>query len=303
MISSLAVVILNWRKEELTLSLVSQLKTWLVLKPTIVVVDNESKQKSEKALAKSLDPSELISSRTNLGYAGGNNLGIERALQGSAAFVLLLNNDAIVTESSICELLNRFEQNPDVAILGPVLKESHSGIDRFQIGGKDLLRNSLTRHIVAPDDFPSLPGYPLIDVEYVPGAVFLARRSVFEKIGLLDERFFFSGEVADLCKRTLEGGDRVCIDLEVGALHITDNTLSSRRDTLYVYYSLRNRLLYAKKHYSSQPIKNFVLWLKLCCFELGKALARARIRKAHAILLAIVHGCVNRYGNQNDAFL
>jgi GT2 family glycosyltransferase len=302
MTSSLAVVIVNWRREELTLRCVSMVRNWSTLKPRLVVIDNQSNEQSQRTLSKSLHLNELLRSQRNLGYAGGNNLGIRHALQGSPAFVLLLNNDAQVTEGSICQLLKRFEQNPDVAILGPVLNESHCGIVRIQIGGKDLLRNSLTRHTIAPNEIPSLPGYPLIDVEYVPGSVFLARAGLFEKVGSLDERFFFSGEIADLCKRTRESGDRVCIDLEVEALHDSDETPSSLRDTLYVYYSLRNRLLYATKHYPSRPIKNFVRWLKLCSSELGKAIVQARLSKARAIALAILHACANRYGNQNDAF-
>src|SRR5262245_14567216 len=133
MIGSLGVVIVNWRKEELTLRCVAMVRGWSTLKPRVVVVDNQSNEQSQKALGKSLSLNEFLRSQTNLGYAGGNNLGIREVLQGRPAFVLLLNNDAQVTEGSICQLLKRFEQNPDVAILGPVIKDHHSGDVRLQV--------------------------------------------------------------------------------------------------------------------------------------------------------------------------
>ena len=148
-----------------------------------------------------------------------------------------------------------------------------------------------------------MPGYPLNDVDYVPGTVFLARRSVFEQIGLLDEEFFFSGEIADFCKRARNGGHRVCVDLEVEAQHDASETPQAVRETLYVYYSLRNRFLYAKKHYPLEKTKYLALWSRLCLVELGRALAAGKPRKARAILLAIAHGCTGRFGNQNAAFL
>ena len=83
--------------------------------------------------------------------------------------------------------------------------------------------------------------------------------SVFEQIGLLDEEFFFSGEIADFCKRARNGGHRVCVDLEVEARHDASDTPQTRRETLYVYYSLRNRFLYAKKHYPLEKAKYLAL--------------------------------------------
>ena len=80
--------------------------------------------------------------------------------------------------------------------------------------------------------------------------------------GLLDEEFFFSGEIADFCKRARDGGHRVCVDLEAEARHDASETPQTVRDTLYVYYSLRNRFLYAKKHYPFEKAKYLALWSK-----------------------------------------
>ena len=178
MVGQLSVVIVNWRNEERTLRCVSQLTGWGILKPQILVVDNESTVMSREALAKALDANELICSEVNLGYSGGNNLGIERALHSRVPFILLLNSDAMIAEKDVIRLLNRLRDNPDIAILGPVLNEYQSDIVRSYIGGTDIVRNSVTRQAADREALSNVPGYPLIDVDYVPGAVFLDRKSV-----------------------------------------------------------------------------------------------------------------------------
>jgi GT2 family glycosyltransferase len=303
MVAGLSIVILNWRSEQQTLRCVHALRGWKTLKPELFVVDNQSSEKSRKALGKALAPNELICSTANLGYAGGNNLGIARALQSEAPLVLLINNDASIEEREIIRLIDRLRNNPEVAAIGPVLNERRQDSIECYIGGKDIAQSVLTRKAAKPEDLPLVPGYPLCDADYVPGTVFLARRSVFEQIGLLDEAFFFSGEIADFCKRARNGGYRVCVDLETKAQHDANATSPSLRDTLYIYYSLRNRFLYANKHYPSQQLEYLARWSGLCLIELGRALATGRLRKARAILFAAAHGSTGRFGNRNGAFL
>lgn len=303
MVAELSVVILNWRNEARTLRSVASIRQWRAIEPRLFVVDNETTATSQSVLGEAIDEAELICSETNLGYAGGNNLGIVRALRNGSPFVLLLNSDAAIDESDLVRLVERLRKSPDIGILGPVLRERHRGGEEYHVGGKDIVRNALTRQVVERESLPRLPGYPLIDVDYVPGTALLARGSVFEQVGLLDEQFFFSGEIADFCKRTRDAGHRVCVDLDVEARHAAEETPQPLRDTLYVYYGLRNRLLYAKRHYSMERGKYLALWSKLCFVELARAVTQARPRKARAILLAMAHGCMNRFGNQNAAFL
>jgi len=303
MVASLSVIIVNWRDEQQTLRCVAGFRRWTTLRPELIVVDNESSEKSRKDLSSELGPNELVRSQANLGYAGGNNLGIARALHSGTTFILLINNDATIEETDMSRLIDRLRGDTRVAIIGPVLHERRQGTVQRYIGGKDIAKNVLTRQAAELCGIPRLPGYPLCDVDYVPGTVFLARRNVFEQIGYLDEDFFFSGEIADFCKRARDRGHRVCVDLESQAQHDAGTTPSTVRETLYVYYSLRNRFLYAKKHYPFEKAKYLARWSSLCLVEFGRALATGKLRKARAILLALAHGCAGRFGNRNAAFL
>jgi GT2 family glycosyltransferase len=298
-----AVIIVNWRNEPRTLRAVEAVRGWSALKPELIVVDNESTDASRRALAAALPPNALIVSKVNRGYGGGNNLGIARALGRDADFVLMLNSDAAIAESGVVRLLARLARDSSIGAIGPVIHERQQDSVQCLIGGKDIARNVATRVTADPGALAAVPGYPLIEVDYIPGAVLLARRSLFETIGLLDEQYFFSGEIADFGKRARNKGYRLCVDLEVHAEHNARETSQQLRDTLYVYYSLRNRMLYARKHYPSQRLKYLALWSKVCLFEAGRALARGNFGKARAFLLALAHASANRFGNQNDAFL
>jgi len=300
---ALSVVILNWRNEADTIRCVRAVRGWGSLNPQILVVDNQSTESSRAVLAEVVEPAELVSSEVNLGYGGGNNLGIRRALEGDAEFILLLNSDAEIAESAVWSLIERLEIHPEVSILGPVIRERSAEGEHRYIGGRDIALSIHTRIAADTRDLQLVAGYPLIAVDYVPGTVFLARREAFADTGLLDERFFFSGEIADFCLRAMAEKHKAYVDLDVTATHDATRVPQSRRDTLYVYYSLRNRMLYARKHDPSKAAKHLAFWTGVCALEAAKALTRRDIPRSRAILLALRDGYANRSGNQNAAFL
>ena len=248
----LAVILVNWRNEQRTLRAIEAVRGWGALKPELIVVDNESTEGSRKALGAVLPASSLVTSKVNRGYGGGNNLGIARALGRNADFVLLLNSDAEIAEAGVVRLLARLARDPAMGAIGPVIHERQKDSVICLIGGKDIAQNVATRVTADPAELATVAGYPLIEVDYVPGAVLLARRGLFETIGLLDEQYFFSGEIADFGKRARNKGYRLCVDLDVHATHNVRETHQELRDTLYIYYSLRNRMLYARKHYPGE---------------------------------------------------
>ena len=118
---------------------------------------------------------------------------------------------------------------------------------------------------------------------------------------MLDENYFFSGEIADFCKRVRDAGYRVCIDLKVQARHHSDHAEPLRK-TLYVYYSLRNRFLYVRKHHRGMRALYFLYWFGVGTLMIGRALIKGQLAKARAICLALLDGLAGRYGNQNAKF-
>lgn len=299
----LAVILINWRHEERTLRCVRAVAGWHALKPHVIVVDNESTAETCSILSAAVPDDNLICSTVNHGYAGGNNLGIKRALAAELEFVLLLNTDAEISSAGVDQLLAKLDANTQIAIIGPVVNEGDDRQTGRHVGGRDIARHSFTRITMSPADNESIPGYPVHAVDYVSGTVFLARGSVFKEIGLLDEEYFLSGEIADFCKRARDRGYEVCVDLEVEARHHTDETPLHRRETLYHYYGLRNRFLYVRKHYPGRKLRYFAYWTMRGALGFARAVLQGKTAKARAILLAVIHGCRGRYGNQNAAFV
>jgi GT2 family glycosyltransferase len=299
----LAVILVNWRDERRTLCAAQAVRGWGALKPDLIVVDNESTEGSRKVLGEGLPPGALVTSKINRGYGGGANLGIARAVTRNADFVLLLNSQAEITEAGVVRLLARLAQHPSIGAIGPVIHERGQGQVTCLIGGKDIARNVATQIMVDPSELGRIPGYPLLEVEYVPGAALLARRLLFERVGLLDEQYFVSGEIADFGKRARDKGFRLCVDLDVHAARNATEIHEEPRDALDIYYSLRNRVLYARKHYPNERVKYLALWSKVCLIEAGRALVQKKFGKARGSLLALAHAATNRFGNQNDLFL
>ncbi len=291
---SLVVVLINWHDEEQTLRCTRNLRSWQTLKPEILVVDNQSTEASSEKLRHELTAEELICSPVNRGYGGGNNLGIEQALGKKKDYILLLNTDAEISEAGVTLLLERLKAYPDISILGPVIFERQKNHMRCLIGGRDIARHQNTRIVAEPNGLKAIAGYPLLEVDYVLGTVFLTRRALFEEIGLLDERYFFSGEIADFCKRARNEGHRACTDLEVHAYHNTNKTPLQLRDSLYLYYSLRNRFLYIKKHYPREKFRYFSYWIVACGLKLAYAMMRGKTAKARAILMALEHALIEQ---------
>lgn len=192
---SLVVVLINWQDEERTLGCARTLRNWQTLKPEILVVDNQSTKASCDKLRRELTTDELICSPVNRGYGGGNNLGIKQALEKKRDHILLLNTDAEISEGGAMLLLERLKSCPDISILGPVILERQGNHMRSLIGGRDIARHPNTRVVAGLNELNAITGYPLYEVDYVLGTVFLTRGVLFEEIGLLDERYFFSGEI------------------------------------------------------------------------------------------------------------
>ena len=296
-------VLVNWRNTARTIRCAEELRRWHIVRPTIIIVDNESSEDSRRALSQAGVADEIVLSATNLGYGGGNNLGIAAAARDNEAAILLLNSDVQIAEADVCQLVGRLAADRALSIVGPLLAERGDGRERCYAGGRDIARHRRTRIEVDAAHLTALAGSPLPPVDYVPGTVFLVRGSVFDEVGMLDEDYFFGGEIADFCTRARAKNHQLRIDALARALHETDDSSNSPRDTLRVYYSLRNRFLYVRRHHAADKLRYFGFWVMNAAWAAATAIVRGRFRRARAIVLATMHGLMGRYGNQNAEFI
>jgi GT2 family glycosyltransferase len=205
----IAVVVLNWNGKALTLDCVRSLLEIKTPNVETVVVDNASSDGSAEAVRQSFgDQVTVIVNDENLGFAGGNNVGIQFALGRGADFVLLLNNDTVVDADLINGMLRPFETDTDVGITGPKIYYHDPPEQIWFAGGELFLARGVSRHIgIRETDRGQFDDQR--EVDYVTGCALMARREVFELVGFLDPSYVAYYEDADLCMRARRAGFRI----------------------------------------------------------------------------------------------
>lgn len=265
---------------------------WQKIKPLLILVENESTKGDQTVVA--ANGIIHIYSKKNRGYGGGNNLGIEEAFRQKTEYVLLLNADAVIKEDAVSKLLATMQQAPNLFAIGPKLLEGQKDDFKVYAGGKDIGLHVKTRLSYDPTSHKM----ELLTVDYTIGAILLIACQKLQTVGLFDDAYFFSGEVGDLCKRAqIKGYDSATLLSVEGFHYATPNPL---RESLYVYYSYRNRLLYAKKF--TLGIKQQFFWINYLFNLTFKVLLQRRWSAARALWLALIHGMSRKYGNQNTYF-
>ena len=292
--TQLAIIIINWNKASFTLDCLSMITRWSDLKAEVTVVDNGSSHEDLSLLLNAEFRFRLVINATNRGYAGGNNAGIAKALDEGFPYIMLLNSDATISESCVKQLLNCMKHSPDLGVVGPLLEEG----GRNYAGGRNIGIYSRTRIPYKPKDSDS----ELLAVDYVPGSVLLARREAFERVGLLEEEFFFSGEIADFCRRVQSEGLKCAVYTGCRASHTPDKD-SIMRETLYNYYTLRNRFLFIRRHFRYAKFFWSLRWILDGTVQIAIALLKRKNKRAHALWLGLRDGIIGRFGDRNAQFI
>jgi GT2 family glycosyltransferase len=242
-----AIIILNWNGYQDTVECLKSLQKITYSNSEIIVVDNGSENDDYLKLKNEFSDLILIRSENNLGFTGGNNLGIKFALKNQADFVLLLNNDTLVEPNFIEPLLNLFDKFNDIGITAPQINYFNEPNKIWTSGGKiNKLRGSGFAYSDKYDDGKS---YENKNVTFVSGCCMLIRRSVLDKVGLFDDNFFLYVEDVDLCCRTIKAGYQILVSSNSKIFHKVSSSTIGSLSQLPLYYVTRNRLYFTKKNF------------------------------------------------------
>jgi GT2 family glycosyltransferase len=222
----------------------------------IVVVDNASSDGSPEMVKNDFPHVQLICSSVNLGFARGNNLGIENS---SGRYLCLINSDVKVLPECITRLVDYCEQHPEVGMIGPRLAGGDGKLQR-SCRGFPTLWNMLCRALALDTLFPrcklftgySLAYWPQNDtrpVDILSGCFWLTRRETLSRVGLLDEAFFMYGEDMDWSKRFWENGSSLAFVSSAEAIHY-GGASSANAPVRFFIEMQRADLQYWSKHHS-----------------------------------------------------
>jgi hypothetical protein len=244
---SILVLILNWRRADDTIACLKSLFALRRNDLCPLVIDNGSDDGSEAAIRAAFPNVPLIQTGANLGYAGGNNVGLRLALETQARYVMLLNNDTVLKEDLFGPLLEVASAAADSVVVGPKTY-SLEATENVQFTGEIWLSDQLRFRPVREEDVEFAFGRSLIPTSFIQGSALLVPMSVLREVGLFDERFFLTYEEVDWCFRAKEKGYRCWIVPESRVWHASSPSFGGRLSPLYDYFTTRNKLLWLEKH-------------------------------------------------------
>jgi len=250
---TVSVVIVNWNTQALLAECITALEREAgAIAHDIWVVDNGSSDGSVAMLRRDFPRVHLIESKVNLGFAGANNLAMQRS---AGRFLLLLNTDALMKPASLRALLDVAESSPRAGIVGAHLLNPdgtfQASFTNFPTLWQEFwILSTLGRRLRGrwyPSHGPENERGPQC-VDYVEGACLLVRRDAFAQVGGLDEGYFMYAEEVDWCQRMCNHGWEVWYQPAAHVVHIggasSANRKSSREADLY-----RSRVRYFRTYH------------------------------------------------------
>lgn len=250
---SIAIILLNWNNSDFTIECIKSLKKTSYTHKKIFVVDNASSDDSLTKISTNFPNIDIIVNSKNLGFTGGNNVGIKRALQENFDYIMLLNNDTIVEESFIEPLINAFDCN--VGAVQPLILNYPDKETIWNNGGS--IDNFFGRFISLDKNknIMSIKKNKNKTSEWISGCCFMLRASLISKIGLLDEKFFVYFEDVDWSIKISDLKLNLLIVQKSRIFHHEGASWNSKKRSSegYVspythYLNIRNHILILRKH-------------------------------------------------------
>jgi hypothetical protein len=236
---NLIAVVLSWNGREDTLACLDSLRGI-----ETVCVDNGSSDGSADAVAERFPEVELIRTEVNLGFAAGNNVGIRRALDRGADWVLLLNNDALAEDGLVAALERAAAARPDAGVLACKVLVAGSGTVWYAGASFDpILGRSRHAGFGGTDE----PG-ELRDVARGTGTGMAVSRAAIERAGLLDEELFLYAEDLEWCLRIERAGFSIVYVPEARVLHRISASSGGAGSPTTSYYETRNMLSVVERY-------------------------------------------------------
>ena len=227
----------------------------------IWVVDNGSSDRTRELIQAFQPRVRLLPLERNVGFAAGNNRGMEAALAAGTDFVMLLNDDTRMEPGCIEALLEAYASDPDrIGMLSPVIA-AYDRPARTYVGGKIDPATWGAAETERPVD--ALPS--CVDVQYVSGCALMVPADMLRKVGMLDEHLFMYYEDVDWCLRCRKAGKRVVVATRGRVLHKGSGRPAAAKSLNAYYYYQRNwvRMVrkYAPRGEGSRLIRGFPLGL------------------------------------------
>jgi GT2 family glycosyltransferase len=245
--NKILIILLNWNGKKDTLECLESLKKVTYPDFTTIVIDNGSSDDSVSSIRALFPHIPLFETKENLGFAGGNNVGIAWGLKKNYDWILLLNNDTTVDPNFLDAFMESARENPKAKILGAKIYRSFDPKRIDHLGGRWNPKIAEFESLVfgCIDDGTSFETMQKVD--YVCGAALLMHRSVPETIGLLEPRYFLFWEETDFCCRARRLDFEVWTSPQAKIWHKVSSSFTGGKPQMH-YFWWRSRLLWIERN-------------------------------------------------------
>lgn len=281
-----SIITINYNQLQVTCALLDSLRKVTYPAVEVIVVDNHSAEDPRTVIGEKYPEVKLIVSDENLGFAGGNNLGI-RASRGE--YLLFLNNDTEVDAGFLEPLVNLFKSRPEAGIASPKILYYNSG-GMIQYAGSTRIDPYTGRSKrIGYMEKDSGQHNVLRETDLAHGAAMMVPRHVIDKAGMMPEFFFLYYEEVDWCESIKKAGYKIFFVPDSRVYHKESMSIG-KGSTLKTYYMTRNRLLYMRRNTEGWKKITWILFFVL--FTLPKNMLVFALRREAQHVRAFWKGLV-----------
>ena len=255
----------------------------------VIVVDNASKENEAAIIANHYPMVKVIRSEKNLGFAGGNNLGI-KAAQGK--YLFFINNDVILKPqtSDISHLVSRLETNDKIAMVCPKIRFAW-GDNPIQFAGYTPLSRYTMRNRSIGFGETDKGQYDIAHpTPYAHGAAMLVKREALEQVGLMPECYFLYYEELDWSMMFTRAGYDIWYEPACTIYH-KESQSTGQNSSLKTYYLTRNRLLFVKRNI--QGLRRYITYTYLLLIVAPRDICKYILHRQFNLASATIKGIFN----------
>ena len=258
----------------------------------VIIVDNASIQDEASLIQKQYPQLKVIRSEKNLGFAGGNNLGINAA---KGKYLFLINNDTIFKDFNILALIDRLELSHNIGMVCPKIRLAWATSPIQFAGYTPLSKITVRNQAIGYGEEDKGQYNTAHPTPYAHGAAMLIKRKAIEKVGCMPEDYFLYYEELDWSIMFTRAGYEIWYDPACTIYH-KESQSTGQSSPLRTYYMTRNRLLLVKRNW--RGIYKYLAYCYLMCIvaprDLFKYAFKGKFDLSKAVCKGFFDFCFNR---------
>jgi len=260
----------------------------------VIVVDNASKEDEATIIEQRYPQVKVIRSKENLGFAGGNNLGIQVA---RGKYFFFINNDTLLRPqtSDLRLLINRLESSPKIGAVCPKIRFSW-GDNPIQFAGyTPLSKITMRNHAIGCGESDKGQYDTAHPTPYAHGAAMMVKREVIEKVGFMPECYFLYYEELDWSMMIRRAGYDIWYEPAMTVYHKESQT-TGQQSPLRTYYITRNRLLFVKRN--NKTVSRYLSYLYQICVVVCRDILKYTLQRRFDLVKAVSRGICDFINSQ-----